>query len=102
MVSGFLNVSLSPKTNYFYLWRPQDASNNSRKPNDPKTHSFYKFQNVGNLTNLQFSKCSKDSNLKNFKFKKTSKFQNFTISKISKSQKFKINLIISQFQNFKI
>ena len=30
MVSGFLNVSLSPQTIYFYLWRDQDPPNNSR------------------------------------------------------------------------
>ena len=30
MISGFLDVSLSPTTNYFYLLNPQRASNNSR------------------------------------------------------------------------
>ena len=28
MISGLLDVSLSPKTNYVYLRRPQDTSNN--------------------------------------------------------------------------
>ena len=31
MISGFLDVSPSPKTNICYLWRPQDTSNNPRK-----------------------------------------------------------------------
>ena len=30
MISGFSDVSLSPKTNYFYLWRPQDTSKKPR------------------------------------------------------------------------
>ena len=32
MISGFLDVSMSPKTNYVYLWRHQETSNNSRVP----------------------------------------------------------------------
>ena len=28
LISGLLNVSLSPQTNYFYLGRPQNTSNN--------------------------------------------------------------------------
>ena len=31
MISGFLDVSFLPKTNYFYLWRPRDTSNNFKK-----------------------------------------------------------------------
>ena len=31
MISGFLDVSLSPKTNMIYLWRHQDTQNNPRK-----------------------------------------------------------------------
>ena len=31
MISGFLDVSLSPKTNIIYLLRPQGTSINSRK-----------------------------------------------------------------------
>ena len=30
MISGFLDVSTAPKTNYFYRWRPHETSNNSR------------------------------------------------------------------------
>ena len=32
MISGFWNVSPSPKTNYFYLWRHQDTATKPRKP----------------------------------------------------------------------
>ena len=32
MISGLLDVSLSPNTNIIYLWRPLGTSNNSRKP----------------------------------------------------------------------
>ena len=31
MISGFMDVSPSPKTNYFYLWKPQDTSNTPRQ-----------------------------------------------------------------------
>ena len=31
MISGFSDVSLSPKTNIIYRWRDQDTSNVSRK-----------------------------------------------------------------------
>ena len=31
MISGFLGVSLNPKTNIIYLWRHQDISNNQEK-----------------------------------------------------------------------
>ena len=31
MISGFLEVSTTPKTNYLYLWRHQDTFNNPRK-----------------------------------------------------------------------
>ena len=31
MISGFLDVSMSPKTNLIYLWRYQDTSNDLRK-----------------------------------------------------------------------
>ena len=31
MISGFVNPSTSPKTNYFYLWRHQDTPQKSRK-----------------------------------------------------------------------
>ena len=32
MISGFLDVSLLPKTNIIYLLRPRDTSNNPRNP----------------------------------------------------------------------
>ena len=44
MISGCLKVSLSPRTNYFYLWRPQDTSNNSR--NSQIDFVFYEFTSV--------------------------------------------------------
>ena len=31
MISEFLNVSMTPKTNYFHFWRHQDTQNSSRK-----------------------------------------------------------------------
>ena len=31
MISGVLDVSMTPKTNYFYLWSNQDTSKNLRK-----------------------------------------------------------------------
>ena len=31
MISAFLDMSLSPKTNIIYLWRPQDTLDNPRK-----------------------------------------------------------------------
>ena len=31
MISGFSDVSLSPKTIYFYIWRDQNPPNNSSK-----------------------------------------------------------------------
>ena len=31
MIWGFSDVSMTPKTNYDYLWRHQDTSNNQRK-----------------------------------------------------------------------
>ena len=50
MNSGFLDVSMAPKTNIIYLWRHQDTSNNSRI--NPKAFfgkfEFGKSQNSGN------------------------------------------------------
>ena len=44
MISGLLDVSLSPKTNIINLWRHHDTSNNPRKiPTHLKTYYFGKF-----------------------------------------------------------
>ena len=51
MISGLLNASLAPKTNYFYLCRYQYTSNNAR--NSQRIFDRYYlwgFQNVGNPT----------------------------------------------------
>ena len=37
MISRFSDVPMTPKTNYLYLWRPQDTSDNSRT--NPKAFS---------------------------------------------------------------
>ena len=67
MISGFSNVSMSPKTIYFYLRRPQDTSNNSRKfPNHLKyimnlgNVRICTFENVGNV-------CPTESEVPEFK-----------------------------------
>ena len=54
MIWGFSDVSLSFKTNYFYLWRHQDTSNNPRR--NPK-HSweivFYESQHFAKSKTLE-------------------------------------------------
>ena len=52
MISGFSDVSLTPKTNYLYLLRHQDTSNNPRNPKSLLKIWFYEFQKVGSLINI--------------------------------------------------
>ena len=57
MISEFLDVSTSPKTNIIYVWRPQDTpSNVIKKPNRFDQYYFGKSQDLGNRT---FWKCWK-------------------------------------------
>ena len=50
MISGLLDVSLSPKTIYCFLWRYQNPHNTSRKFKlIPKSY-FYKSEHVGHRT----------------------------------------------------
>ena len=53
MISGFGDVSLAPKTNCFYLSRPQDAWRNPRKWQRLPNHTSYKFQNIGNFKTFE-------------------------------------------------
>ena len=46
MISGFSDVSLSPKTNIIYCWRHQDTPNNRRKSEIILTVFFETFGNV--------------------------------------------------------
>ena len=51
MISGFLNVSLSPKAIHFYLWRPHDSSRNLRTIQDHFDRYYvWKFQILRNPT----------------------------------------------------
>ena len=61
MISAFSDVSLSPKTNFIYLWRPQDTSNNSRKL--PK-HSKKMFRILECLQIDKFGLVGKDGGRK--------------------------------------
>ena len=56
MISVFLDVSLSPKTDYFYLWRHQDTWGKSRT----FLAHFRKYQNIKfvSMTHLPISYCS--------------------------------------------
>ena len=54
MISGFSNVSLSPQTIHFYIWRPQDTSNNSRKHR--KMNQIICFANKNDERNSMFRK----------------------------------------------
>ena len=51
-ISGFLDVSLKPKTNIFYLWRPQDTLNKSKKRIIFEASYICRFQNVANTKTL--------------------------------------------------
>ena len=50
MISGFLDVSLAPETNYFYLCRAQDIQNKSR--NNPE--SILENMLLGNFKSMDF------------------------------------------------
>ena len=59
MISGFSNVSMTPKSNIIYLWRHTDIPNNSRK----KPNHFWRHAILGNLKmvgNPKFWKIEKD------------------------------------------
>ena len=47
MASGFLDVSLSLKSNYFDIWIRQDTPKNSRNPKSLVEVCFLKSHNVG-------------------------------------------------------
>ena len=56
-MSGFLDVSMTPKANIIYLWRDQDALKDPRKfPNHFRKIVFRKFQHLGDRTLRQNKK----------------------------------------------
>ena len=59
MISGFLDVSLSPKTNMIYRWGHQDTSINPRKiPNHLKNNN--NSENIKKLEIQHFENVGKD------------------------------------------
>ena len=60
MISGFLDVSLSPKTNYFYLWRPQDISKKPRKYQLIIENIIFISPNVWEIENLGMKKTDNE------------------------------------------
>ena len=57
MISGFLDVSVSPKTTYLYLWRHQKTSNDSR--NVPSMFGKYSFWKSRKIENPELCFCWK-------------------------------------------
>ena len=54
MISGFLGVSMTPKTNYVHLWRHQDTLANPRKSKIIFENTIFISPNISQIENFDF------------------------------------------------